>query len=257
MKDPILYIAKRIGKWRTSRIMKIILALLCIIPLVSSASASSIFKDQGVGISIEKSLLMSGKLKYSDIISYDNSTKYYGGFVESGNDIRRHTIPQHDNLGPIQFSKRFYVIVDPPSQIQNRLPFITIVSNLDSFHTQSQMKTSEFKYTKEEKARSVIISSNTMRWVDDSCREAKIAWNNWQVLLPDTIQYLKSGCDPKITKINTITNQTKILTKHDITTSAKYKLESFYGKVKGNCSQKRNSCTEINNKAVTTMRDVR
>lgn len=235
--------------------MKFLLFLIpiLVLGLINSASASSIYKDHGVGVSIEKSLLKSGKLQYSDIIGLDNSTiSYYGDFVKSGDDVRRHTIPQHNNLGPVQFSTKFYVMVDPPSAVQNRLPLITIVSNLDSYHTQGQMKTNEFKYTKDEKARSIVISTYTMRWVDDGCREAKIAWSNWQVLLPDTISYLKAGCDPSSTKINNIVNQTKILTKHDITTSSKYKLDSYYDYVKKNCSQKRNSC-DMENRAVVTM----
>lgn len=237
--------------------MKFLLVLVFItgVSLISHADAASIYKDKGVGISIEKSLLKSGKLKYSDIIPYDNSTKYSGMFEKSANDVRRHTIASHNNISPYEFSTKFYVIVDPPSSVQNRFPLIIIVSNLDSFHSQAQLKTIESKVSPDAKARSLILSSSTMRWVNESCREAKIAWSNWQVLLPDTILYLKSGCDPNSTKISTISNQTIILTKHDISTSSKYKLQSFYDTIKEKCLKSRNACTSLENRAVTTMGD--
>lgn len=233
------------------------ITILALFAVQNQASAASIYKDRGVGVSIEKSALLSGKIKYLDLVPFDNSTSYSGEFIKKGDDVRRHTISYHNNIGPYQFSKKYYIIVDPPSAIQNRLPLITIVSNLDSYHTDGQMKTNEYKIAPDAKAKSVIIQSNTLRWVDEGCREAKITVKQWQVLLPDTIRYLKSGCDGNYTSINTISNYTKILTNHDLKTSSKHKLQSFYDMVKKNCLQKFNSCGDMDNRAVNTMGDSR
>lgn len=237
-----------------SSICAIVLIICLIVP--SNVFASSIYKEKGVGITIESTLVKSGKLKYSDLISYDNSTSYSGGFIKKDDDIRRYTIPQHNNIGPYQFTNKFYVIVDPPTGIQNRLPLITIVSNLDSYHTQAQKKTNEVRVSADAKAHAFVISSYTARWVDDGCREAKIEYKSWQILLPDTINYLKSGCDISSTKIKILVNQTKILTKHDLPTSAKYKLDNFYQNVKHDCTKARNSCI-VENRQVSTMGDSR
>lgn len=224
-------------------LVSIIVGAIIISQTIPSGEAASIYKDNGVGISIEKSLLKSGKLSYHDIIAFDNSTrKYSGDFKDIKGEYRRDVIPQRDNISPYTNGKKFYVLVDPPSSIQVRFPYITIVSNLDAYHTQEQMKVSELKIGDAKPVKSVILTSHS-RWVDDRCREAKISYQNWQVLLPDTITYLKSGCT--ITKIDTISETYQPITKHDIKTSYKYKDQNWRDHIKENCTKSRNACTTL------------
>ena len=224
-------------------LVSIIIGAIIITQTIPPGEGASIYKDNGVGISIEKTLLKSGKISYHDIITYDNSSKKYSGeFKDIKGEYRRDVVPQRDNISPYTNSKKFYVIVDPPSSVQLRFPLITIVSNLGAYHTQEQMKVNELKVG-DAKATKLIILSSHSRWTDERCREAKISYQNWQTLLPDTITYLKSGCT--ITGIDTISETYQPITKHDIKTSYKYKDQNWRDHIKQNCTKARNACTAL------------
>lgn len=228
----------------------ILLALSCTIGIAYAVPSDPI------GISIEKSVRLSGIMKYSDIIPMDSSDqKLIGSFVKSEGDYARKYTPKQNNFSWLQFHNQT-ILVDPPSKIIPRIKMIYVVANLDEFHSKSQFVVKENKTTPDMKAVKSVRDYNKDRSVD-SCRIAIISAKNWQVLLPDTIQYMQHGCDDNYTKVKTLVHDIQPITKHNISTSAKYKLDSYYDYVKKNCSQKRNACTEINNKAVTTTRDVK
>lgn len=242
------------------KILILILVLAFVIGANLHADAVQSLKGKAVGVLIEKPLIMSGKLRYADLISFDNSSKVYsGGFIAgSYHDIKREKSKYENNLGYYQYNKKFTIFIDPPRLASTQMPLITIVSNLDEFHDTGQYKITENKTIHNDiKAQVSKRTYSTARFVDEGCFNAIISWKNWQVILPDTIQYMTHDCDPKFTKINTIISEYQPITKHDLATSSKYKLDSFYDIVKKDCVQKRNACTEINNKAVTTTRDVR
>ena len=214
------------------------------------AYASS--KIDAIGISIEKTLIISGKLTYLDLTYIDDSPKTIGYLSPDG----RVVTPKQDNPEWLRFQKSS-IIVDPPGKIANSIKMIHIVSNLDAYMTPDQMTVKEntTKSIKEYKpTQSVRLYSHT-RSVDSHCTVATITVKNWKLVLDDTIRYLQSGCTD--TKIETIGKDIKPITKHDIPTSAKYKLDMFYDAVKKDCTKKRNACTTLDNKAVSTMGDTR
>ena len=209
-------------------------------------------KIDAIGISIEKTLRVSGKLSYSDISYLDNAPKTVGYLGKDG----RIATPKQDNPEWLRF-QNFTVIVDPLGNTANRIKMIHIVSNLDAYMTPDQMTVKEntTKSIKDYKpTQSIRVYSHT-RSVDSHCTTATITAKDWKFVLEDTIRYLKSGCTD--TKIETIGKDIKPITKHDIPTSAKYKLDKFYDMVKKDCTKKRNACTALDNKAVSTMGDTR
>lgn len=213
------------------------------------------YTGHGIGIFIEKSVLLSGDLKYKDLLYLDNSiAKYSGSFIPNGDDIKRQNSPYTNQLGYYRYDKVFRIFIDPPYQIKNNLPLITIVSQLNEFHLPGQEKVTEYKENKDAKANNYIRSYSHTRYMD-GCNHATITAKNWKVILLDTIEYMKNKCSPEATKIKTLTVETKPLTKHDIATSQKAKQDSFYDFVKQNCLKSRNACQTVQDKSVTTMRD--
>ena len=237
-------------------IILLITIVISVIPNQAEAVSISL-KGKGIGIIIEKPLLLSGKLKYSDLMKYDNSSaKYSGALVKSGDDVKREKSKYQNNLAFYYSSSKFTVFVDPPKAVTTQMPNIIIVSNLVEYHDTGQFKIMENKTAKNDiKATVSKRTYSTARFVDAGCFNAVIQYQNWQLLLPDTIQYLYHNCDPNYTKINTIIDEYHPITKHDLATSSKYKLEQFYDTVSKDCTKKRNACVISENRAVSTMGD--
>jgi hypothetical protein len=233
-------------------LIRVYFFLLLILCSFGAHEAYGSAKIDAIGISIEKTLRISGKLTYSDISYLDDSPKTIGKLGKDG----RIATPKQDNPEWLRFQQSS-IIVDPPGKIADRIKMIHIVSSLDAYMTPDQMTVKEntTKSIKDYKpTQSVRVYSHT-RSVDSHCTTATITAKDWKFVLEDTIQYLKSGCTD--TKIDTIGKDIKPITKHDIPTSAKYKLDKFYDTVKKDCTKKRNACTILDNKAVSTMGDSR
>lgn len=241
-----------------------VLVLTLVIALIScqtiQAEATSYqYKGKALGIIISKSCLISERcLNYSDIKDLDNSNQVMTGklIMKNGDYFRKSTSNQN-NYKWLEYSNDYTVLIDPPLKYYDQIPIITIVPSLDEYHLEGQMAVHEYKLQSDSKANSSIRSFSHTRYVDSSCTNAIITAKNWQKVLPDTIGYLRSVCDPKHTQLTTITNDIKPLTKHDLATSSKWKLDQFYTKVLKECTKTRNACTEIQNKAITTMADSR
>ena len=211
-----------------------------------------------IGITISKSCLMSDHcLKYRNIMYLDNSNKkQLGFFVEKNGDYSRQYTPRQNNAEWLRFSDQ-NVIVDPPSKVADRIRIIYVVPQLDEYHDTGQYVVKESKVTSDAKATQAVRVYSTNRSVDSHCNKAIITAKDWLVILPDTISYLQHDCDPKFTKIKTTVEIKTPITKHDISTSTKYKLDKFYDMVKQDCTKSRNACTTLDNKAVSTMGDTK
>lgn len=223
----------------------ILLIISCLtIPICAEAAT---YKGKAVGIIIEKSCLSSDKcLKYSDIIQYDNTDPVYmGGFIEKDGDIARHSNSKQNNYKWLDYEKNYTIIVDPPLKFYNQIPLITILSKLDEYHDSGQYQVKEYKTIPDAKATKKIRYYSHTRYVDSGCNNAFITAKDWHKVLNDTIQYLKSGCDPSKTKIKTIANVTDALTKHDISTSYKWKDQKWRDQIIQQCTKARNSCTNL------------
>ena len=215
------------------------------------------YKGKVLGIIISKACLLSSNcLKYNDIKDFDNSNPTMTGqLVLKNGDYYRKATSNQNNYKWLEYSKNYTVIVDPPLKFYAQVPIITIVTSLDEYHLEGQMGVHEYKVQTDAKANSSIRSYSHTRYVDSTCTNAIITAKDWKKVLPDTIDYLRNSCDPKHTTLTTITNDVKPLTKHDLATSNKWKLDEFYAKVLKECTKARNACTEIQNRAITTMGD--
>jgi hypothetical protein len=239
------------------------LLVFAIIPLAIIAgqfqveAAEYSYKGKVVGIVIEKSCLISDRcLNYSDVIPLDNTDpRYMGKFVEKNGDYTRQATSNQNNYRWLEFQKGFTVVVDPPLKFRTQIPIITIVSKLDEYHLEGQKKITELNDCHDCKALNKVRTYSHTRYVDATCTNAVITAKNWKTVLPDTINYLRNNCDPAQTTIQSISYEIKPLTKHDISTSSKSKLDKFYAKVKSECLKTRNACTVLENRAVSTMQD--
>lgn len=217
------------------------------IPLttMNMADAAESYKGKVLGIIIEKSCLISDRcVDYKDIVSYDNSIPEYSGkLVEKNGDLIRKASSYQNNIRYYQYVKNFTIMIDPPQHYQTHIQTITIVSQLDEFHIKGQFSVLEYKSTNDAKATDKIRSYSHTRYVDSGCMNAIITARNWQSVLADTIQYLKSNCDPTQTKLKTVTTESTPLTKHDIKTSYKWQYDTKLEQIKKECLKARNSCS--------------
>lgn len=221
----------------------------------SQAGATSLYQEKGITITLEKSLQISGKLNYTSLKKYDSSDERLSGkFVKVGNDIKRTTNKHQNTYGPYEFDKKYRVFVDPPPAILNKLPGIILVSNLDNYQLKSQMNVTEIKSGDYGTGRTVRITS-VIRYTNPGCTLSTLDWKDWQRTIPDTINFMKSGCDPKATKLDTIQKDYVTNKQHDIATTSKYKLEQWK-KSLDQCIKTGKNCN-IQNRAVTTMGDTR
>ena len=103
------------------------------------------------------------------------------------------------------------IIVDPPTGMTERIKMITLTNNFDTYFTPSDMK----------------LENNTRTWHEgryvDKCRTAIIDVNNWLMLLPDTIHYLRTNCE--VTGYDELKSENMTLSNIDITTSPNYQAE--------------------------------
>ena len=113
--------------------------------------------------------------------------------------------------------------IDPPGDVIDKLKLITITPH-------------DFIY----KIGGQTITNNTLltgvsRYIDPHCSSAIITANNFLFLLGDTMQTLKKKCAPNSSLFNDTKIETWEKTKHDITTSYKYKLDTWIKESKIKC----------------------
>lgn len=207
-----------------------------------------------IGIIIETTLQKSGKLNYSDLWYLDRSNKFVSG--EIINDSRSCAKVKNSlNWYSLNRPNNLTIIVDPCFSQKTYIPHITVVSQLNHYLKFDQQKITELKNSTDAKAIQDTRSISHTRWVDKGCERAVIGYDtNWKRTLHDTINYLSHGCHPDHTKISTIKTENRTITKHDLGTSADWKLKQWQKMIKEECVKKRNACN-ISNPAVTTNGD--
>ena len=160
----------------------------------------------------------------------DNSNPKISGkldFNDKGIFERQGTVVHFHYRYYDQFDKNVFWVDPPADVITRKTKYIEIAPNNFDYVIKSQQVLTNTSYA---------IGQN--RYVDSRCQFAIITADNWVWLLGDTLQYLLSNCDRSKTNFN----ETKIIkwqaTYHDITTSAKWKLEQWQKKAKELCSTK-------------------
>lgn len=221
-----------------------ILGILFLILLIPSAYAAN-YKIDSIGITIEKSCLLSVHCtNYTEIKNLDNSPKTIGSLVKKGDDYYRIYTPKQNNPEWLRFGGP-YLIVDPPGNIIPRIKMIHIVSQLEEFHGVGQYVVKEHNVTNDAKPTKSVRVYSSVRFVDEHCKEATISSRNLLYVLRDTIDFMRSGCDPHNTMIKTTFEDIKPLTKHDLSTSYKAKDQKWRDYIIKECLKSRNACTDL------------
>lgn len=203
------------------------------------------YKIDSIGIIIERSCLLSDHCADNqDIMYLDNSPQSIGKLAKKGNDYTRIYTAKQNNAEWLRFGGP-YVIVDPPGNIIPRIKIIHIVSQLDEFHDVGQRTVKEYNSNEGAKPVSNVRLYSSTRHMDEHCREATITTKNLPYVLRDTIDYMRSGCDPHNTMIKTTFEDIKPLTKHDLSTSYKSKDQKWRDYIIKECIKSRNACTDL------------
>lgn len=226
-----------------------------VLPVANSEAALS---KKIIGIQISTTCLKSANcLDNDDIIKYDNSNpRISGEFVKSGDDIKRKCAGiKPNNYYTVMRPQNLTILVDPCYGEANFIPLITIQPSLEAYTLPSQLRVKEIGNSTEFKPIQWNRTISHTRWVDEKCDQAVITAKDWKKVLVDTVRFMTHDCDPKYTKISTISSENKTITKHDIATSSKWKLDQWQKMIKEECIKKRNACTNISNPAVTTNGD--
>lgn len=220
--------------------------------IVAGAPTEERNKGYAIGIILSKTcitLVKAGKDRcpsYEELATLDNSIPAYSGTFKEVNGFYQRIPPKYPNtMGFYQYDPTFRVFVDPPKTA--KMPLITIEAQLQEYHIEGQFKINEIKdYSlKDSKATKSVRSYSHTRYVDPTCSFATITSENWKKVLPDTIHFMRSNCDPNQTQILTLGADIKHLKEHDITTTAKYKLEKLYDTIKKECLKEYGKCKQI------------
>lgn len=221
-------------------------------------------KGYAIGIVLSDTCIASVKAgskacpSYHDLVSFDNSIPAYSGSFKDVNGFYQRVPTKYPNsMGFYQYDPTFRVFVDPIKTA--KIPLVTIETQIPEYHAADQRKIQEIKNG--DLVDSKAIQSSRLysvdRYVDPTCSYASISAKSWKTLLPDTIDFMKHDCDPNYTNVQTVKNDVKTITVHDVATSNKYKLDRFYQTAIKDCTKSYQSCKTIPNKAVTTKSDTR
>lgn len=205
--------------------------------------------------------LISECPSYKQLVILDTSdTKISGKFTTDDNGFF------HRDKAPIDNSWRYYdlddelrVFIDPPQGMAERVKTITIQANFDTYFVQNDM-TVDSKYelvdvvingTTYQKAKTVQVYEKVGdfgrviyhdRYVDN-CKHATINAEKWEMLLADTIHYLRNNCDESHTSYQEreviYANNTSI----DLTTSPNWNYFQWLEEVSNHCIFKFKACS--------------
>ncbi len=134
-----------------------------------------------------------------------------GGWIVEDGYTKRDVSVLENSWRWYDLSDDIRIIVDPPTGMTERIKMITLTDNFDTYFTITDMK----------------LENNTRTWHEgryvDKCRTAIIDVNNWLMLLPDTIHYLRTNCE--VTGYDELKSENMTLSNIDITTSPNYQAE--------------------------------
>ncbi len=222
----------------------------------------TLYKKLGINLSNSCIIMIKNNFTtpcptYNDLLILDNSLpEFSGNFIRDNDGFFHREDPNYINSWRMyDFDSTPRMFVDPPSGMNSRVKLITIVPNFDNFFikgdkTQLQQfeminvtqagnsttKAINYSYQNQTQDFGRIIYHD--RYVDN-CRTAVIDAEDWELILVDTINYLRNGCLPEFTEFDNKEIIIDELTEIDITTSpnyqAKWKLEADMERCKVKC----------------------
>lgn len=164
---------------------------------------------------------------YDDLLAlgWDNSNQVISGaFIFEDNMTQRDKPKLINHYRFYDFAKEYLFFIDTPSDMRDRIKTITIENNMDSYVGSQQFK-------KIDDVRFMSVN----RYVDSQCKHATIHAGTWKEVLPDTIEYLRHGCDEKFSNIQTVIEFHDNVTVMSNTNTDKYRQDEFVRYVKENC----------------------
>ena len=153
-----------------------------------------------------------------------SNQKVSGGFIYKDGILQREEPQYEHHYNNYIYESKDKMWIDPPGDVLDRIHLITITSR-------------DFIYPiKDQKITDSSIKIGQGRYIAPNCRSAIITAENWPYLLGDTMVLLLHNCDRTFTNFDEIKIQTWERTKHDITTSYKWKLDQWVKESKEKCS---------------------
>ncbi|QDI73890.1 hypothetical protein HOV56_gp01 [Nitrosopumilus spindle-shaped virus] len=223
------------------------LSIVFVALIVTTSSVTSVeaISNQGlsksIGIALSKTCETMVKNNftttcptYEDLVQLDSSNQYITGyFVYDDNGYYHRENPTLNNHYRFyDFENEWNIFVDPPGDMRNKMRMIYLESNFDIY------KINGVSYAKgDDQIRSYGID----RYVH-SCYYVTIGTDNWLELLPDSVRYVRSGCDDSQTKFKDTIEIKDEMVEHDITTSRAYQHNEWLNKIKENCLQEYGKC---------------
>lgn len=216
------------------------LMLLLPLPLIQQAEAYKISHSIGIILSqtclrIIKYHLVSSCPTYEDLANLDTSNQEWSGrfFVDDNGVFKRGNAPIKNSWLLYEWAEKdtWRIFVDPPHNSIDKIKLVFIETSFDTYYDRGHEFDSE--------GNRVLYHD---RYVNSGCTEAIVNAKKWKEFVPDTINYLRNGCDPQHTSFNHIQLIPQKITPQDITTSYKYKHDKWIQYVKQYCIYKFKAC---------------
>lgn len=139
--------------------------------------------------------------------------KMSGDFVVKDGFLQRDSTPYLNQIEYYRYETKEPIFIDPPSGMLKHIKLIVIESSITEYKIVDQTITNN------------TLLIGTGRSENSDCSEVRITAFDWQLLLGDTVYYVKHNCNKAFTNYDPIMKKTWNRTIHDITTSYKYQFD--------------------------------
>lgn len=174
-----------------------------------------------------------------DLYTLDTSNKKIsGGFIIQGNWIERVEPTLEHHFRFYDFEKDWNIFFEPPGDMRDRIRMIYIENNFKQYFIPGE----SFSLKVNEDINSIVYG--VIRYTDSTCKNITIGTDNFDIVFPDTLQYLRHGCDSNYSYLDTKVKTDYKKSFQDITTSQKYKDEQRLKYIKENCLKEYGVCNE-------------
>lgn len=200
---------------------------------------------------------------YKDLITLDSSdTQISGKFATDKNNFFHRAEPKYkQSWRAYDSDESLRIFVDPPSGMAQRMKMIHIMPNFDTYLIAGKTKIDEkyeyvdYTVTKgtgnNTSSKVIQVLNKTQdyarvlyhdRYVDDRCMKAMINADKLDILLADTINYMRNNCQEEHTSFVNIELIPIDFTYIDITTTASWQYNQWMEHVKNFCIFKFKAC---------------
>lgn len=219
-------------------IMFVLLLFPSGLDIAEAVSNQGLNKSIGIAYSKTCKIMIENNFTHNcpmpkDLYTLDTSNqKISGGFIFEGDWIEREEPPIENHFRFYDYENDWNIFFEPPGDMRERIRMIYIENNFEKYFLPSK---------------SFLLNNGTLsygldRYADSSCRNITIGTNNFNVLFPDTLQYVRSGCDENKTYYDTLFKVHYEKSFQDITTSQKYKDEKRLEYILENCIKEYGKC---------------